>query len=108
MSRSEPARETRETREMSITTSEFFRTLPSVLRGERLEIDRQRRSAIVAAADLEDRRRVEISLSPERERRLGALSLPVLDVEFRFRFMSEDDVRDFRSRFETHFRRGGG
>jgi len=96
------AREVRVTRELGITAADFFRTLPGVLDGERLDVaDRTARIEGPAGT-------VEVVLSNERQRHLGSLSLPTLTVELRFRGYEAAAIDAFLHRFEVHFRRGGG
>ncbi|HME27065.1 MAG TPA: hypothetical protein VKI44_38050 [Acetobacteraceae bacterium] len=43
-----------------------------------------------------------------RERTIGALHLPVVDVELAFQGYPQADIDSFMARFLAHFRRGGG
>jgi hypothetical protein len=49
-----------------------------------------------------------LELGPERERRLGALCLPVTDVQFRFSGFDQASFKAFIERFDLAFQRGGG
>ena len=51
---------------------------------------------------------VMIRLGPEREHRLGLLTLPMTSVEFDFKNHDEAQVAAFMARFDLSFRRGGG
>ncbi len=51
---------------------------------------------------------VEIHLGDAGCRRIGALSLPVLPVEFRFSGVDDEQRAAFLRRFERAFQRGGG
>lgn len=89
-------------RDMGITHSDFFRTLPAAL--ARTPYTVQGRDVIVN----DDTRRLVISLSPEGRRRIAALSLPTTQVHFTFSGYSPQDVEQFMSRFNRAFQRGGG
>lgn len=88
--------------EMTISHTDFFRTLPSALNNAPYEI--RGREVVVA----EGEKRLKISLSPESTRAFGPIPLPVTHVELHF----EDYTPEERERFLTHFnncyRRGGG
>ena len=89
-------------RDMGITHSEFFRTLPAALPA--LPYTVQGRYVIVH----DDTRRLVISLSPEGRRRIAALSLPTTQVHFTFSGYSQQDIEQFIARFDRAFQRGGG
>ena len=89
-------------RDMGITHSEFFRTLPAALPASAYTV--QGPDIIVA----EDTRRLVITLSPEGRRRIAALSLPTTQVHFTFTGYSPQDVEEFMARFDRAFQRGGG
>ena len=97
----EPA-DVRFSRDMGITHSEFFRTLPAALPA--LPYTIQGHDVIVA----EDARRLVITLSPEGRRRIAALSLPTTQVHFTFSGYSPQEVEQFMARFDRAFQRGGG
>ena len=56
----------------------------------------------------EGERRWSLSLQDPRERRLGSLRLPIVDVELTFEGYASDEIDAFMARFRAHFRRGGG
>ena len=89
-------------RDMGITHSEFFRTLPAALPA--LSYTVHGLDIIVA----EDTRRLVIRLSPEGRRRIAALSLPTTQVHFTFSGYSPQNVDHFMARFDRAFQRGGG
>ena len=89
-------------RDMGITHSEFFRTLPAAL--VTLPYTVQGHEVMIS----DDTRRLVISLSPESRRRLGALSLPTTQVHFTFSGYSSQDIDRFMARFDRAFQRGGG
>ena len=89
-------------RDMGITHSEFFRTLPAALPA--LAYTVQGRDVVIS----DDTRRLVISLSPEGRRRIAALSLPTTQVHFTFSGYSQQDIDRFMVRFDRAFQRGGG
>jgi hypothetical protein len=56
----------------------------------------------------EDGRSWSLRLSGPRERVIGSLRVPSLDVELVFQRYELDEINDFMTRFHAHFRRGGG
>ena len=89
-------------RDMGITHSEFFRTLPAALTPTPYAV--QGHDVVIS----DDTRRLVISLSPEGRRRIAALSLPTTQVHFTFSGYSPQDVDRFMVRFDRAFQRGGG
>ena len=89
-------------REMGLSHGEFFRSLPAAMGDRRFSVS----APTVTMA--EGARRLEITLAPERERRIGLLRLPVTCVTFDFTGYSEAEVEAFMRRFERHYQRGGG
>ena len=87
---------------MSITHAEFFRILPSVAgtRGVRVKGDK--------VWIVEEGREIWIRLSEEKERVIGALRLPMTDIELQFFGHTDLEAKDFMDRFDLHYRRGGG
>ena len=90
------------TREMAVSRADFLRTLPSVLNKTMYSISGDEITAE------RGNRTLQISLSRESSRRLGAVSLPVTQVEFIFSGYSEIEVQQFFERFDMCYRRGGG
>lgn len=88
-------------REMSLTREDFFRTLPNAVVGD-LSIEGD------TARIVDSRGVAEIRFTNPGERRIGALTLPVCTIEFRFTGYGQSDLDAFMERFETRFRRGGG
>lgn len=89
-------------REMGLTHKDFFRTLPRVLRNRVFHIT----NTVVTVYEAEQR--LTIYLSPQRERRIAMLRLPVTDVSLHFVGYSEMEVKRFMNRFARYFQRGGG
>ena len=57
---------------------------------------------------VEDGRRWSVRLSDPRDRVIGSLRVPRVDVEFVFQRYDLADINAFMTRFQAHFRRGGG
>ncbi len=87
---------------MGISHAEFRRTLPRALEHQAYEILADH---IIVTDSLGT---LEIRLSPEHGRKLGALTLPVTNVQFTFKGYSSSEVTSFMQRFDLYFRRGGG
>ena len=89
-------------KEMALTHRDFFRTLPRAL-----GTDDYRKSGQKVV--LENRERsLEISLGPERERRIAQLAVPVTDVTLTFRGYAKADREAALRLFERMFQKGGG
>lgn len=93
-------------REMGCTEADFLRWLPGATR-----------HAPVISFDVKDGSlhrvqteggTVEIRLRPLPARRLGGISLPVLEARFRFIGPGEREIRAFLDWFDHYTRRGGG
>lgn len=89
-------------RRMSISRSEFFRTLPDALgidfpavAGGRVTVDTPGR-------------RLEIRFREEMPLRIASLTLPSAVVELRFEGYGEPEIAAALERFDLYFRRGGG
>jgi hypothetical protein len=88
--------------EMSISHKTFLRTLPDVLGNVPFNVEGQ-----VIEARWPDRS-LKIRLSPEGERDLGQLELPVTIVTLDFQSFSEEQKSQFLERFHEHYMRGAG
>ncbi len=89
-------------REMGLSHAEFFRSLPAVVRGRDWRVD----GAIVTIQEPEGP--VVIRLSPQGERRIALIRLPVTQVTFEFPEHDSAAAAAFMRRFERHYQRGGG
>ena len=90
------------TREMGISHADLLRLLPAALAYRPYKVHGH-------TVLIEDRAcRIELRLSPETERRLGALCLPVTTLTLRFCSCSDDAVTRFMQHFDRHLQRGGG
>lgn len=88
--------------EMTISHSEFFRTLPAVMGALPYVVDGSEVSSV------QDTRRLKINLSPEGRRNFGPIPLPVTHVELGFDGYREEEAKVFLARFNNYYRRGGG
>jgi hypothetical protein len=88
--------------EMGITHREFFRLLPNALGSADFRVDG---GHIILGGD---ERHIAITLSPEGERRIALLTIPVTHVEIAFHGYTDAEVEDAMRRFDMHFQRGGG
>jgi hypothetical protein len=87
--------------EMGYTPAEFRQRLPALA-------DVEYDSARSLFDHVEDGRRWSLRLSELRERVIGSLRVPRLDVKFVFQRYELADINSFMTRFHAHFRRGGG
>jgi len=87
--------------EMGCVPEEFHRRLPAVAS---VEYDEK----LAEFSHMEDGRSWRLRLGQPRERKIAAVRLPVVDVEFVFRGYAQADIDVFMARFFAHFRRGGG
>lgn len=87
---------------MGISHAEFWYTLPRALEHQAYEIRGDNVTITDSVGTL------EIRLSPEHSRKLGALILPVTNVHFTFKGYNSSEVETFIQRFDLYFRRGGG
>ncbi len=94
--------EVRVTKDMALSHADFFRVLPKLLDGRSYEIDGRTVRIAVGPG------RIEIRLSPEGGRAMGALRLPRTQVELRFRGCPSPAVQSFLAEFDLRYRRGGG
>lgn len=53
-------------------------------------------------------RRVDLTLQPETNRTLAAITLPVTKVKLEFFNFSADDFEDFMRRYKRYLHKGGG
>ena len=90
------------TREMGISHAELFRLLPAAIAHRPYRLCGR---TVLIENGL---RRIELRLSPQTERRLGALRLPVTTLDLVFTGYSRDAVARFMHHFDQHLQRGGG
>ena len=89
-------------REFGLSHSDFFRIFP------RIEPHATRTGDREMALARDDGRILQIELSAEMVRRLGALKIPFIDITFRFFGWSVEQRAEFFKKFERAFQKGGG
>ncbi len=93
-------------REMTISHSDFSRTLPKAL--GKLRYQRQNNIITVYLDDDGNEGEIIISLSKERIRKIASLNLPVTDVTFQLENITEKKKIEFFKHFDRAYHRGGG
>lgn len=91
-----------EIRLMSMTESDFFRVLPSAMKGQAFTVIQGEVETIV------DAEAIRITLVPQLPRTIAALSLPALKVSIDFGILSDSAAQEFIRQFDQAFHRGGG
>lgn len=89
-------------KEMAVTHADFFRTLPKALGTGAYK----KTSAKVTLMD--GGKRLEITLGPERTRKIAQLSVPVTDVTLEFSGYTGAEAEAALKLFERMFQKGGG
>ena len=87
-------------KEMAISHRDFLRLLRRAMEGKELVVN-----GGTITLDENDRT-LEITLSPETERRIGSISLPVTTV--RFNYTGYDEPAKHLALLDRSFQRGGG
>jgi hypothetical protein len=90
------------TRDMGLSRAEFLRSLPAAVTGYDCSVSGDHvaiRSEVLV---------LDITLGEAQVRRLGALTLPLMSVAFRFSANDTGEVDAFMARFDRAFQRGGG
>jgi hypothetical protein len=90
------------TRELGLTHTEFYRSLPPAIAPRAFTRENDR-----VQIDLEPGT-VTIELGPQKQRSIASLRLPYVEVRFTFSGLSIAQRQAFMERFEIHFHRGGG
>lgn len=88
--------------EMTISHTEFFRTLPAAMGTIPFSVAGNEISADWSGGNL------KITLSEEGRRNFGPIPLPVTHVEIRFDGFGDSERLAFLKRFDSYYRRGGG
>jgi hypothetical protein len=89
-------------REMGCTREDFVRWLPGATRNAPSRIDADRVSIHAGGGT------VEISFRQAAGREIGLISMPVLNVSFRFLGVGAAACREFMAHFDLYTKRGGG
>ena len=89
-------------KEMGITHADFLRLLPNALNSSHFVV----KESEITFAD--SHRQIRISLSPETERVIASMRLPVTHVTLEFKGYTEAERDVFLIHFDNSYRRGGG
>jgi hypothetical protein len=87
--------------EMGFTPADFRQRLPAI---SLVNYDEAR----MQFDHVEGNRKWSLRLVEPRQRTIGSLRLPAVDVELTFKGYLPADVDEFMACFRTHFHRGGG
>lgn len=91
-------------RDMGYSENEFFRILPNAVKGFSFLV----RNDEVIVSDSEQTKELTIRVDPLPDRKIGMISIPRIEVEFRFRNFSEIERVEFLKNFDRSYQRGGG
>ena len=89
-------------REMTISHSDFFRTLPKALKSY---LYQQHENLISVTLNEGE---IVITLAEERLRQIASLSLPMTTVTFQIKNVAEKSKKIFFKQFDRAYQRGGG
>ncbi len=89
-------------KEMAVTHSDFFRSLPNALNGEKCSIEGSLVRIYSTAGTC------TIELGPEGRREIALLSLPKTLVKMKFENFSKKERQKALERFDRAFQRAGG
>jgi hypothetical protein len=89
---------------MTISPAEFLRSLQPLRRLYRIEIDETAREVSISLRSF----RGILQWQENKPVILGSLSMPSMEVHFRFSNSAPDEIASFWVRFDLCFRRGGG
>jgi len=89
-------------REMTITHADFHRLLPKALGDKRYSVNNDKIEIKIHEG------KVTIYLEPEKSRKIGALELPVTQIKFLFENICNSAQKEFFSRFDLAYHKGGG
>lgn len=91
-------------KEMGITHSEFLRLLPIALRHDNYHVDVDGITITIP----EPERQLSIQLSPQEDRVIASIRLPVTNITLEFKGFTEQQQTSFLRQFDNTYRRGGG
>jgi len=89
-------------RKMTISHSDFFRTLPKALKSYPYQ---QHENVVSIPLDGGE---IVIILAVEQLRQIASLSLPMTTVTFQIRNVAEKSKKEFFEQFDRAYQRGGG
>ena len=91
-------------KEMSLTPEQFIHALSPVLEQEGGSVERHDSQLTVT----DGARRAVVRFAQQPDRRLGSLTLPVLEVDIRFENYTGSEIKRFSDKFDLTFLRMGG
>ena len=91
-------------RDMGYSETEFFRILPSALKGFTYTVDGNR----VSINGVDKDQGLEMIVSRLPDRKIGMIRIPRIEVEFSFHNFSENERKQFMTNFDRSYQRGGG
>ena len=89
-------------KEMAVTHRDFFRTLPQALGTKAY------RKIGAKVTRIDGDKRLEITLGPERTRKIAQLSVPATDVRLEFSGYTDAEAEAALKLFDKMFQKGGG
>lgn len=89
-------------REMGFTREEFFGLLPAAVNGRSFQSDVGGVTVDVPPGT------VRIDVGEQQLRKIASFSLPYVEVDFEFRNLSSDEIKEFIRYFDLRYQRGGG
>jgi len=90
------------TRDMGFTLGEFMRPLPAAVAPLKYQVHGRHISIQHPQGE------IHIKLQQAADRKIGALAIPRMQVEFSFHGLGVDQRELFMRQFDRHFQRGGG
>lgn len=91
-------------RDMGYSATDFFRILPSALKGYTHTIED---NEVTVNGDGGDQK-VQLVVKPLPDRTIGMIRIPRIEVEFSFHNFSEKERKEFMVHFDRSYQRGGG
>lgn len=89
-------------KEMGLTHDDFFRIIPRALGSG--DFEKTGTGVVLTDGD----KRLEISLGPERRRKIALMEIPACDVRLEFSAYSESEREASLDLFDRMFQKGGG
>ena len=89
-------------KEMGLTHDDLFRLLPTLAEPDNFTVSEQQ---IVISNDDQV---VTIDYAKERTRKIASFELPVTDLDFVFSGFDQQQVKEFITKFDRIYQRGGG
>ena len=91
-------------RDMGYSATDFFRILPSAIKGYIYTIE----ANTITINGVDRDQSVELIVKPLPDREIGMIRIPRIEVEFSFSNFSEKERKEFMANFDRSYQRGGG